>query len=149
MRLDGRFRHAKLVGDLLVEQTFRQHHQHPNLLRRQRHQAIAQPCHVGIGSGGEIDIVRNPDVSLHHLADGFAQRLDAEALGNEARCAKVHRTADGAGIVAGRDDDHGNRRKLRTQVDQSREAADSRHRKIEQDQINIGFAIEQRRQFLE
>src|SRR6185503_16416441 len=31
MRLDGRLRHAELIGDLLVEQTLRQHHQHPHL----------------------------------------------------------------------------------------------------------------------
>ena len=49
MRLDGRFRDAELVGDLLVEQAFRQHHQHPHLLRRQRHQPVAQPRHVRIG----------------------------------------------------------------------------------------------------
>ena len=35
VRLDRRFRHAEFVGDLLVEQAFRQHHQHAHLLRGQ------------------------------------------------------------------------------------------------------------------
>jgi beta-glucanase (GH16 family) len=36
VRLHRRFRDAKLVGDLFVEQSLRQHHQHAHLLRRQR-----------------------------------------------------------------------------------------------------------------
>ena len=38
MRLDGRLRHAELVGDLFVEEAAGEHHQHSHLLRRQRGQ---------------------------------------------------------------------------------------------------------------
>src|ERR1700757_2292615 len=33
VRLDGRLRHAELIGDLLIEEPAREHHQHAHLLR--------------------------------------------------------------------------------------------------------------------
>ena len=149
MRLDGRLGHAELVGDLLVEQPFRQHHQHPDLLRGQRHQPVAQPRHVGVGGGGEIGVRRYPDVAFHDLDDRVAQGVDPEPLGNEAGGAEIQRTADGAPIVAGRDDHHGDRRVLRAQVNQPGETADSRHRQIEQHQIDVGIPLQQLGQFVE
>ena len=149
MRLDGRFRDAELIGDLLVEQAFRQHHQHPHLLRGQRHQPVAQARHVRIGGGCEIGVRRHPDVAIHHLHDRVAQRLDPEPLGNEPGGAEIQRPADGAAIVAGGHDHHRDRRILRAQVNQAGEAGDPRHRQIEQDQIDIGILLQQRGQFLE
>ena len=149
MRLDGRFRHAELVGDLLVEQAFRQHHQHPHLLRGQRHQPVAQPRHVRIGGGCEIDVGRNPDVAIHHFQDRVAQRLDPEALRDEPRGAEIQRSADRSDVVAGGDDHDGNRRILRAQINQAGEAADSRHRQVEQDQIDVGILLQQRGEFFE
>ena len=35
MRLDGGFGNGKLIGDLLVQKPFGEHHQNANLLRRQ------------------------------------------------------------------------------------------------------------------
>ena len=61
MRLDGRFRHAELIGDLLVEQPFRQHHQHPHLLRRQRHQAIARVLQGEVWTPPDVDLQRQAD----------------------------------------------------------------------------------------
>jgi hypothetical protein len=47
MRLDGRFGDAELIGDLLVEQAFGQHAQHPALLRRQGLKAGDQTGYLG------------------------------------------------------------------------------------------------------
>ena len=55
MRLDGRLRHAELVGDLLVEQPFGEHAEHPGLLRRQRLQALDQVGNLGIALDAEVD----------------------------------------------------------------------------------------------
>ena len=149
MRLDGRFRHAEFVGDLLVEQPFRQHHQHADLLRRQRYQPIAKPRHVRIGGGCQIDIGRNPDVAIHHFQDRVAQRLDPEAFRDEPRRAEIQRSPYCSDVIAGGDDHDGNRRILRAQINQAGEAADSRHRQIEQDQIDVGILFQQRGEFFE
>ena len=149
VRLDRRFRHAELIGDLLVEQAFRQHHQHAHLLRGQRHQPVAQPRHVGIGGGCEIDVGRDPDIAVHDLQDRVAQRLDPETLGNEPRGAEIQRSPYGSDIVAGGHDHDGDRRILRAQIDQPGKTADSRHGQIEQDQIDIGILFQQRGEFFE
>ena len=149
MRLDGRFRHAELIGDLLVEQPLRQHHQHPYLLRGQRHQAVAKLGHFRIGRRRHIDIRRNPDIALHHLEDGVAQRIDAEPLRNEAGSAEIQRLPDGADIVAGRHDHHGGGRILRPQIDQPREPGNAGHRQVEQDQIDLRILFQQLGQILE
>src|SRR3984957_18132457 len=149
MGLDGGFRDAGLIGDLLVEQAFRQHHQHPHLLRGQRHQPVAQARHVRVGGGGEIGVRRHPDVAVHHLGDRVAQRIHPEPLGNEPGGAEVERAADGADVVAGRYDHDRHRRILRAQVNQAGKARDSRHGQVEQDQVDIGFPLQKRGQFLE
>jgi hypothetical protein len=92
---------------------------------------------------------RHPDVSVHDLADRLTQRFDTEPFRDKAGCPEIHRAADRPRIVACRYNDHRNGRKLRTQVDQAREAADSWHRQIQQDQVDIGFSIEQSSKLLE
>lgn len=149
VRLDGGFRHAEFIGDLLVEETLREHHQHPDLLRRQRDEPVAQLGHVGIDPGGKIDIGRGPDVAVHHLADRLAQGLDPVALRDKAGRAEFHRPADRVAIVARGHHHHRNRGILRPQIDQAGKAADARHRKIEQHEIDVGFFLQQGRQFTE
>ena len=149
MRLDGGLGNTELVGDLLVEQPFRQHHQDPNLLRRQRHQAVTQARHVGIGRGRQVGVGGNPDVALHHLEDGIAQRLDAETLRNEPGGAEIERAADRGAVVGSRDDHHRDRRILRAQIDQAGKAGDPGHREVKQDQVDVGGLFQQLGQILE
>ena len=58
MRFDSRLRDAELIGDLLVEQALRQHHQHTDLLRRERSEPAGERarfrlgCAFGSKSGG-------------------------------------------------------------------------------------------------
>ena len=113
-------------------------------MRRQRHQPVAQARHVRVGGRGQVGIRRYPDIAIHHLHDRIAQRLDPEPLWNEPGGAKIQRSADRARVVAGRHDDHGDRGILGTQINQAGETADSRHRQIEQDQIDIGIPLKQR-----
>ena len=60
---------TQLVGDLLVEQPLRQHHQHPHLLRRQRCQPRHQVGGLGVRAGAEIDVGRRPDAAVQHARD--------------------------------------------------------------------------------
>ncbi len=149
MRLDGRLRHAEFVGDLLVQKTARQHHQHANLLRRQRRQAIAQAAGLRIGGRGHIHLSRNPHLAVEHLLDRVAQFLDAEPLGDKTRRTEIQRAAHGLAIVAGRHNDHRNFRILGAQIDQAGKAADAGHRQIEQHEIGLALLFEQRCQLLE
>ena len=80
VRLHRRLRDAELVGDLLVEQALRQHHQHPHLLRRQRRQPRHQVGGLGIGAGAEIDVRRRPTPPSNTRGDRVAHGLDAERL---------------------------------------------------------------------
>ena len=120
--LDGRLRYAEFIGDLLVEQSFRQHHQHPHLLRGQRHQSVAQTRQFRIGLRRQVRIRRHPDVAVEHLHDRIAQRVDAKSFGDEAGRAEIERLTNGSAVVAGRDDHHRNRRELRPKVNQSGKA---------------------------
>ena len=54
MRLDGRLRDAELVGDLLVEQPLRQHHQHPDLLGREAAEALDTRSLVSRSIGADM-----------------------------------------------------------------------------------------------
>ncbi len=49
LRLHGRLGNAEFIGDLLVEQPLRQHHQDPHLLRRQRRQPRTQRAGLLVG----------------------------------------------------------------------------------------------------
>ncbi|MET3316403.1 hypothetical protein ABIF41_008244 [Bradyrhizobium japonicum] len=91
----------------------------------------------------------NPDVPLHHLEDGVAQRLDAETLRDETGSAEIERAADRGAVVGGRDDHHRDRRILRAQIDQAGKAGDPGHRQIEQDQVDVGGLLQQLGQILE
>ena len=110
-------------------------------MRGEGYQPVAQPRHLRIGSGTQISVGWHPDVAIHHLCDGIAQRLDAEPLGNEARGAEIQRPADRSDIVAGRNDHHRDRRILRAEIDQAGEAGYSWHGKIEQDQIDVRILL--------
>ena len=71
MRLDRRLGDAELVGDLLVEQTLRQHHQHANLLRRQRGEPTRQRARFAVGlaqSGSKSGGVHRPPSSTCAIA---------------------------------------------------------------------------------
>ncbi len=149
MRLDSGLGHAELVGDLLVEKALRQHHEDPYLLRRQRHQAVAQARHVGVAGCGQVGVGGNPDVAFHHLEDGVTQRLDAETLWNEAGGTEIERAADRGAVVGRRDDHDRNRRILRAQIDQTGKAGDPGHREVEQDQVDPGGLFQQPGQVLE
>ena len=48
MGLDGRLGDAEFVGDLLVQQALRQHHQHADLLRRQRSEPARQRARLRV-----------------------------------------------------------------------------------------------------
>src|SRR5262249_20758004 len=113
VRLDGRLRYVELVGDLLVEQPFRQHHEHTHLLGRQRSEARQHRGTMIVGFYGEVEIGRRPDAAVEHLLDRLPDHLDAEGLGNEARRAEIHAAADHGGIVITRYDHHGDARVLR------------------------------------
>ena len=69
---------VELIGDLLVEQPFGQHHQHPHLLRRQGRQARDQLGGLAVGRSGEIDVGRRPDAAVQDGRDRRAHGLDAE-----------------------------------------------------------------------
>ena len=105
VRLHRRLRDTEFVGDLLIEQAARQHHQHPHLLWRQRRKPRDHRSGLGIGAAPQIDIGRRPHAALQHARDSLAQHLDAERLGNEAGSAEIHAAADHGGIVIGRNDD--------------------------------------------
>ena len=57
---------VELVGDLLVEQPLRQHHQHAHLLRRERREPRQQRGGLGVGAGVEIDVGRRPHAAPEH-----------------------------------------------------------------------------------
>ena len=143
MRLHRRLGDAELVGDLLVEQPFRQHHQHAHLLRRQRRHARHQFAGLAVGADAQIDVRRRPHAAAEHARDRVAHLLDAERLGDEARGAEIHAAADDGGIVVGRHHHHRHARILRAQVHQAGKAAHARHRQIEQDEIDVAAALEQ------
>ena len=149
MRLDGRLRHAELIGDLLVEQPFGQHHQDPHLLRRQGREARKQRGGLGVRRRVEVDVGRRPHAALEHARDRVPHRLDAERLRDEARCAEIHAAANDRRLVIGRDDHHRHARILGAQIHQSGKAAHPRHGEIEQNEIDIGGAVEQGRYLLE
>ena len=92
----------------------------------------------------EIDVGRRPDAALEHARDRGAHRLDAERLRDEAGGAEFHAAADHRRIVVGRDDDHRHARILRAQIHQAGKAAHARHGEIEQHEIDVAAAFEQR-----
>ena len=140
MGLDRRFRHAEFVGDLLVEQTTRKHHQHPNLLRRQRRQPRHRRRCLGVGFSREIDIGWCPHFTLQHARHRRPQRLNPERLGDETGSAELHAATDDRRIVVGRHHHDRQARILRPQIHKARKAAHARHAQIEQDQIDLGDA---------
>jgi len=85
--LDGRFRHAELIGDLLVEQPLRQHHQPRTCCGVSVTSRFAQgaPCRR---SSGRVEIgVRGTQIASITY-DGVAQRSDAEKLGMKPEAPK-------------------------------------------------------------
>ena len=137
MRLDGGFRHAELEGDLLVEQSLAQHHQHAHLLRRQRGEARDQLGAFARGQVAEIDVGRQPHLAADDPADRLANALDRLRFRDEARGAAVEALANGAGIVAGGHDHHRHLGVLGPQVEQPRHAVHARHAEVEQDEVGL------------
>jgi hypothetical protein len=149
VRLHGRFRDGQVIGDLLVEQPLRQHHQHAHLLRRQRREPPHQIGGLGIGAGLQIDIRRRPHPAFQHACDRGAHLLDAEGFWDEPGGTEFHAAPDHRRIVVCRDHDHRHARILRAQIHQAGETAHARHGQVEQHQIDIAATIEQRDRFVE
>jgi len=137
VRLDGRFRYAKLIGDLLVEQSFRQHHQDPHLLRRQGRHARDQRGGLIIGACRQIDVARGPDAAGQDPRDRLANILVAGGLRNETGRSDVHAAPDHDGIVIRRYHDDRHAWILSPQINQPRKTVDTRHRQIKQDKIDV------------
>lgn len=149
VRLDGRLGNAELIGNLLVQQAFPQHHQHPHLLRCQRRQPRQEISRLDIDGGGKIDAGRRPDIAVEHAADGRANLVDRLRLRHKAGGATVHAAADGIGIVIGRNDHHGDFRMLPAQKHETRNALYPGHSEIEQNQVDIEPAGQLVRQLVE
>src|SRR5262249_7312304 len=142
VRLDGRFGDAELVGNLLIEQALRQHHQHAHLLGRQRRKPCQQVGRLGIRAGPEVDIGRGPNAAFEYPANRASHRFDAERLGNEAQRAEVHAPADDPGVVVSRHHDNRDAWILGAQIHEARESAHAGHRQVEQNEINLPTALE-------
>ena len=75
-----RLRHAELIGNLLIEKTLRQHHQHAHLLRRQRRHTRHQFCGSGVRSGRQVDIGRRPHAAAENPRNRSPHGFDTERL---------------------------------------------------------------------
>ena len=137
MRLDGGFGHAEFIGDLLVEQPLGQHAEHPRLLRRQRLQALDEVRDFRVALDAEVDAGRRGDAAGKHSFDRAADFFHARRFRDEARRAEFQRAANGFRIVMGRHDDHGHGRVDAAQRDQAGQAGCSRHRQVEEHEIDV------------
>ncbi len=149
MRFDCGLRDLQLVGNLFVEQSFRQHHQHAHLLRRQGRQPRHQGSRLGIGARPQVHVRRGPDATLEYAGNSLAHSIDAERLRDESRSPEVHAAADDRRIVMSGDDDDWHTRILRAQVHEAGKAPHARHRQVEQDEVDLATALEQFRQVVE
>ena len=104
MHLDGVLGQAQFGGDLFVQQAIGQAQQHAELLGRELREAGGQ---FGVGFGAFGRHGGEPSATVEYRLDGIAHGLGRSGLGDEARRAKLLRAADDAGVVVGRDDDHG------------------------------------------
>src|SRR5581483_3254275 len=137
VRLDGGLRHAELEGDLLVEQPLAQHHEHAHLLRRQRGETRHQLGALARRLAGKVDVGRQPHLAADDAADRLADALHRLRLRDEPRGPAIEALADGAGVVARRDDHHRHLRVLGAQVDEPRHAVHPRHAEIKQDEVDL------------
>ena len=140
MRLDGRLRHAELIGDLLVEQPFRQHAEHTRLLRRQRLQPLDQVGNLRIALDAEVDAFRRGDAAAKHRLHRAANVLHARRFRDEARRAELERAADGFRIVMRRHHDQRNGGVDAAQRDQAGKARRARHGEVEQHEVDVVVA---------
>ena len=105
MRLDGRLGDAEFIGDLLVEQALREHHQHPHLLRRQRGEPPHQRARLRdwrCASGRNRAASTAPSSTVR-----IAARIDStQRFGHIGRRAELEAMADHRAILVARNDDH-------------------------------------------
>ena len=92
---------------------------------------------LGIALHAQIDVDRLDDLAFQHPAHGGADVVHAGRFGDEAGGAEFERAADRGRIVMGRDDDDRQRGVDAAQRHQSRQAADARHRQVEQDEVDV------------
>ena len=76
MRLDGRLGDAELIGDLLVQESARDHAEHARLLRRERLQFPDQLGNFRIALDAEFDAQRLGDATFEHRRHRGADLVD-------------------------------------------------------------------------
>jgi signal transduction histidine kinase/CheY-like chemotaxis protein len=142
VRLHRGFGHAEPIGDLFVEQAFREHHQHAHLLRREAREPADQVGGGGVGLAGKIDVRGRPHAAFEHAGDRRPHGLDPERLRDETRRPERHAAANHGWVVVGGDHHHRHARELRAQKHQPGKSAHPGHGEIEQNEVDLAAAIE-------
>ncbi|MNV83412.1 hypothetical protein D3C71_1772160 [compost metagenome] len=119
MRLDGGFRNIQRIGDLLVQQAFRQHAQNPALLRRQRSEPADEISHVRIMLLFALTACRYPHIAFKNRANAIPDIVDARGFGNKTGSAEFDGPANSGRVVRCRNDDDGQAGKFRPQRHQA------------------------------
>jgi len=127
----------QLVAICLVEQPFRQHHQHTHLLGRERGEPRQHGGAVVVGLGGEIHIGRGPNSAAEHPLDRLAHLLDASVLGMNPDAPKSMQRRITTGSSWPDTNHHRDARILRPHIHGGRKSRVRRHGKVEQNEIDI------------
>jgi len=106
-----------------------------------------------------LSMLQMPDINIEIIKAMAAKQIHAvgyELISPDGSCfpvrdaiSEIEGAADRGAVVTGGNDNHGNRRILRAQIDQTGKAADARHREIKQDQVDVGVLLQLLGQFLE
>ncbi len=138
MGLDRGFGDIQLEGDLLVEQAFAEHGEHPELLRRETGKPGAGRLGLLAQGRGTFHLRWPPGVAVQHLTDGLLQGTQIAGLGDEAAGTELPGALHHGRFFLGRDHHHGHLGILAAQEDQTGKAVGAGHVEIEQDQIPVG-----------
>ena len=142
MGLHRRLGDIEFIGNLLVEETCPQHHQHAHLLRREGGEALGEIVDLALLVGQLLGDGRGPDLAFENGRDSAAHLLGRGRFRNEAGGAQRQSPADHGGLFLTRDDGHRHGGKLRAEIGKAREPLHARHLEIEQHEIAIPVVVE-------
>ena len=143
MRLDRSLRNAQLVSDLFVEQALAQHHEHTELVRRQRTQRHRDARLFAFETVlAHVDAGRQPDLPLEHGANAFFECAYWRGFRDETAGAVLNGPLDHGGIVERRHDHRRQQFVVAANPGQRREAADAGHAQVEKQQVCLRVLLD-------